>query len=177
MKRTKFNIKILMNFSLLFFYLILNTYCQACTGCINNGFECVNDIANGETCNPQCKPKYGGGEDACYICNPENDYYTFNNDGMCDTTSCGGNYILNWSNECISSEPLSGYKMGNVYYQECPENSILKPLSNNECECLYKYYIELIGNKRKYHCLSSTAVCPLNTYLNTKNNMCYEAAN
>jgi len=173
MQTTKFNIKLLMYFSLLFFYLILNTYCQDCTGCINNGFDC---IANGGTCDPECKPKYGDGENACYICNSGSNYYTFNNDRTCDT-SCGGNYILDWSNECISSEPSSGYKMGNVYYQECPENSILKPLSNNECECLYKYDIEILGNKRIYHCLSSTADCPTDKYLNTKNNMCYEEAN
>ena len=136
MSAKNFNIKILFQLSLFLYLNLLNTYCQSidcANNCINNGFECTN---NGDLiCNQKCRPKYGGGSNNCYYCNFESNYY-FINGGAC-ISGCTGDFILDWSKECISSgASLTGlYKMGAVYYRACPIYSKINEEEPNECVC------------------------------------------
>jgi len=191
MSSTKFNIKILFQFSL-FLYLILYTYCQninCVNNCISNRFTCSNkgDLI----CSQKCRPKYGDGTSPCYYCDFENNYYYIDSGGECKS-GCNEVYILDWSKECVSTSTstLTGlYKMEDVYYKTCPIYSTV--INENECKCENKYYKEILYGKTIIHCLSSVSDCPnfkrfhnsnskeciescTDPYLYSANNICYQ---
>ena len=176
MSAKNYNIKILFRLSLFLYLNLLNTYCQSidcANNCINNGFECTNKPDS--ICSQNCRPNYGGGENACYYCNFESIYY-FINSGVC-SSGCTGNFILDWSKECVLSVASSTdlYKMGAVYYRACPIYSKIKDETSDVCECENKYYKELIYGKTIYHCLPSVSECPPGKrYHNSDDKECIE---
>jgi len=145
----------------IFFVCLIYTDCQLnCdSDCITDGFTC-QDRGGGFTCNSNCKPKYGD-TTKCYDCSSSisNDFYKITiNEGI---ESCSGenscqNGFIESSKECIESTNINNlFHIGNVYYKECPDNTI--KISSNECKCAYKFYIEVNGLN---HCLSPTENCP-----------------
>ena len=143
-------------FLLLFSYLFVFHNSNECdeSHCLTDGFACYNKSPN--VCSQNCRPKYGE-TTKCFLCDITNEFYSINTDDTCGT--CTGEYILS-SKECLSSEPTSLYKLGEIYYKECPLYS--NSIEANQCDCENKYYEENFNGKTKRTCLSPTSACPTN---------------
>ena len=162
MKKTKFIINIYLLISC---YFLLNTNCddgtssEPCSGCVSDGLTCnIDEDDPSKICGSNCKPRYGSTN--CYNCNIGNQFYFINEDNSCNI-NCNQEFIIYESNECVGSCDNSLYKIGNFCYKNCPSNSE-SVLFSKECKCKFKYYIEKIGEKDLYHCLSNEENCPSN---------------
>ena len=176
MTKTKLNKKKLIHLLLLFLYLCLSIYCQEIdceSKCKNEGLKCIDK--DEFICDTKCKPKYGGNPNECYLCNFDDYYYI--EDGECKQ-GCIGSSIIASSKECTHVEDQPDlYKMGNVYYEVCPEYSKIDDSTpNRQCLCQNKYYIEKLNDQIEiYHCLSPVSECPDDKkYHNYNSNECFE---
>ena len=164
-----------LTLSYIHFLIILNLFIYSCCddidceNCISDGFNCFkNDASNGQLCDQKCKPNYGVGSN-CYLCNFEGYYYigtttiSRSEENICNS-GCEGDFIIDSTKECVPSSTEKGTlkKMGNVYYKNCPlySQSSDDAEDDDDCKCLYKYYIETYNGKKIYHCLSPTSLCP-----------------
>jgi hypothetical protein len=107
-------------------------------------------------CNQQCRPKYGI-TNRCFLCEGH-EFYSISGDSC---ISCSGSFILS-SKECVSSEISGLYKLGDIYYKECPSYSN-RIGTGNQCNCENRYYEEGFNGKIKRTCLSPTSACPTGT--------------
>ena len=171
---------------LLFFCLFVFHNCDdnICDGnyCSSDGFTCYDkDPANSKFCDIKCRPKYGV-TDRCFLCNSDIEFYSITPTTdpsfsySCTSCSFTEGFILS-SKECIQtlpSPPNTLYKLGDIYYKECPSYS---SASGEECICENMYFEEeLINGKKQKICLSSTSACPQNKqFYDYQEKKCYDS--
>ena len=144
------------------FVCLIYANCQIDCGesnCISDGLICQNKGDN--TCNLECKPKYGTNQ--CYHCSgiTNSRYYKITESNTCELDPSPCEYKIESSKECRSSalENFNNlFLFNNAYYKICPDNTIQK--SSNECKCAYKYILVSDTN----NCLSSTGKCSTHSY-------------
>ncbi|MBO6244567.1 MAG: hypothetical protein J6O41_08450, partial [Clostridia bacterium] len=124
------------------------------TLCTSNGITCSN--VAGQTCPPNCKPKYGDTTN-CYNCNGIVDYYTIDSNNNC-LNQCLGDKIIGDSGQCIYENlPRSNFKkLGDVYYHDSGTTySTLTNCPSNVCSCNNYYSIETLNGKKIYTCFNT----------------------
>ena len=155
-------------------FTIINTSTD-CSSCSINNKKC--DCSEGlEDCRWL---KIDSNLEKCINCSEiskgESDYYsrkfTINNEPFCHKVGKSGYTgakLIDGTKQIVNGcKELGLYKLGDICYDSCPENSISE--SNNECNCQYLYYKEIKEGLTYINCLGDQVLCPNEyKYINEK---------
>ena len=177
------NLKILFLFSLIIFQINCASDCSSCS---ISGKQCTNCGEGGTDCKWL---KIDSGDPKCMDCTDiskgESQYYSrkysIDNQPYCHKVGISGHSgakLIDGTKQVVNKcKELGLYKLGDICYESCPDNSEPTSTSSdeNQCQCKQLFYREIKDGFTYLNCLSESATsCPIG-YNYIKDNECLKA--